>query len=309
MITSSRRPSTVMAARGLAAAEVPGVEHRPDRRRDGRARHEDLAGLVEAHARAEERRAVRQRPASTPRSARRSGRPGRPPRAARSSRACRDRGAAEQHPAQRGRLAQPGVEQAGERRGDERDERRPRRVAQRVEDALRVEALVEDRGRRRRSPSAGGSSRPPTCASGRQQSQRSRGSDPSATAEPSALHSQLPYVSVTGRAAALVPDVWTTAARRVEVVGRRSGAAGSCGPPSGPSTVSAHDGAAPRDLRGGRAAGRAGRPPRRAAGSRGARRRTPRRRAARSRRVPGAHAPRRQHAGGRAGPRRAAPRT
>ena len=54
--------------------------------------------------------------------------------------------------------------------------------------------------------------RPPTCESGSAHSQRSAGSRPSATAEPSALHSQLPYVSSTALGVPLVPEVCTTIA-------------------------------------------------------------------------------------------------
>ncbi len=52
--------------------------------------------------------------------------------------------------------------------------------------------------------------RPPTWESGSAHSQRSLGSTPSATAEPSALHRKLPYVSSTGRGAEVVPEVWIT---------------------------------------------------------------------------------------------------
>ena len=142
-------PGDAQRAVGAPLAQVAGGEHRaPVRpRRHRRPADEDLAVAGHPHARAEQRRAERR-----DLRARLGQAVGRRDRHAGRGRASLQRGgrrrAAEQRPAQRRRLAQPGVEQALQRRGDERDDGRPIVVHQRVEHAIGVEALVDDRRRR-----------------------------------------------------------------------------------------------------------------------------------------------------------------
>src|SRR4051812_45416314 len=78
---------------------------------------------------------------------------------------------------------------------------------------------------------------PPTCDSGSAHSQRSCGSSPSATQEPSVLHSQLPYVSSTGFGRPLDPLVWTTIATASRSWRARSSTSAASSPSSGPSTT------------------------------------------------------------------------
>ena len=119
-------PGDGQRAVGAPLPQVAGGEHGPIRpaRRHRRPADEDLAVAGHAHARAEQRRAERGDLRA------RLGQPvGRRHRHAGRGRPSLKRGgrrrAAEQRPAQRRRLAQPGVEQALQRGGDERDDRRP----------------------------------------------------------------------------------------------------------------------------------------------------------------------------------------
>ena len=109
---------------------------------------------------------------------------------------------------------QAGVEQAGERGGHERDERHSvvDGLQQRAQRELCVEALVHHRGRA--VDRAAQQDREPADVRERQVAQPplARVEDRSATAEPSALHRKLPYVSSTGLGAEVVPEVWITAA-------------------------------------------------------------------------------------------------
>ena len=95
------------------------------------------------------------------------------------------------------RLAQAGVEQAGELRRDERDERRVGpSSAQRPASASK--RRVDDRRRGvDRASAAGSTGRRRARAAARTASAR-RGRGRARRAEPSALHSQLPYVSSIG---------------------------------------------------------------------------------------------------------------
>ncbi len=89
----------------------------------------------------------------------------------------------------------------------------------------RALGAAEHRARCRRSRERSSTISPPTCESGSGHSQRSSGSRPSATADPSALAWTLPKLSSTGRGAAVVPLVCTTSA-----VSPSSGATGSAAP-------------------------------------------------------------------------------
>ena len=139
---AARRPGATRRGRRWRA---PADRSRP--RRDRRPADEDLAVAGDPHARAEQRRAER-----GDLRARLGQAVGRRDRHAGRGRAPLQRGgrgrAAEQRPAQRRRLAQPGVEQALQRGRHERDDRRPVVAHQRVEHAIGVEALVDDRRRR-----------------------------------------------------------------------------------------------------------------------------------------------------------------
>ncbi len=191
MITSSRRPRTVIApaARGGRGRRC-GAPARPSARRSAPSTRISPASSS-AHARAEQRRAVRQDLRARlghPVGRRRPGRPPRPRAPAARRRSRRRRGApSAARAAHAARRRAGGCSVAGRAR---RASGPPGRAARRGRARCR-----SARGGSRSSPSIAERrriERPPTCASGRQHSQRSAGPSPSATAEPSALHSQLP---------------------------------------------------------------------------------------------------------------------
>ena len=185
------------------------MQHRPPRGRDGRAGDEDLAVAARARPRAEQRRrrARRDLRARLGQAVRRRDRARRPrPRARAAPAAAARRRAA---PSAGGRARSPassrrGASSARARRSSRR--RGPQRASTRsVSKRSWTIAVVAAMALRNRIES------PPTCDSGSGTASAPRGRA-ERDADPSALHSQLPYVSSTGFGAPLEPDVWTTIA-------------------------------------------------------------------------------------------------